>query len=310
MARRSIIQVCLLLAFFLSGFVPNVSATVLNSQQTLTITATVPGSSGGSGAGGGGGGGGGTDNTVPTYYPTATVLFSGKAYPNSTVVLLKDALVASTTVADHNANFSFILNGVSTGNYLFSAYSQDVAGRKSTLFTFPVNVTAGTSVNVGGVFIAPTIDTDKQEVKKGELLRIYGQSVPNSTVTVLIPSARDFSAKVQADTKGNYNYNFDTMLSDPGTYIAKAKAAVSDAISPVGQSVAFTVSDKNVFKPRSPLGGKIKGDINGDGKVNLLDFSIMAYWYGRKNPPPEIDFDGDGKVDLVDFSIMAFNWSG
>jgi hypothetical protein len=41
-----------------------------------------------------------------------------------------------------------------------------------------------------------------------------------------------------------------------------------------------------------------------------VDFSITAYWYGKENPPADVDFNGDGKVNLVDFSIMAFYWTG
>jgi hypothetical protein len=41
-----------------------------------------------------------------------------------------------------------------------------------------------------------------------------------------------------------------------------------------------------------------------------VDFSIMAYWYKRPNPPASVDLNGDSKIDLVDFSILAFNWTG
>ena len=54
----------------------------------------------------------------------------------------------------------------------------------------------------------------------------------------------------------------------------------------------------------------VKGDLNGDRKVNLVDFSVAAYWYKRANPPASVDVNGDGKVNLVDFSIMAFHWTG
>ena len=57
-----------------------------------------------------------------------------------------------------------------------------------------------------------------------------------------------------------------------------------------------------------------KGDANGDRKINLIDFSIAAYWYKRALTPQAkssgVDVNGDGKVDLIDFSIMAFNWTG
>jgi hypothetical protein len=52
------------------------------------------------------------------------------------------------------------------------------------------------------------------------------------------------------------------------------------------------------------------GDLNCDNHVNLVDFSIMAHWYKKLNPPAKVDLSGDGKVTLVDFSIMAYNWTG
>lgn len=56
---------------------------------------------------------------------------------------------------------------------------------------------------------------------------------------------------------------------------------------------------------------KIKADINNDGKVNLIDFSIMAYWW--KQPLSvfilaQIDLNNDGKLSLADFSILAYWW--
>ncbi len=51
-----------------------------------------------------------------------------------------------------------------------------------------------------------------------------------------------------------------------------------------------------------------KSDISRDGKVNLVDFSIMLSHWGTDNP--DSDFNSDGKVDLADFSIMLFNWTG
>ena len=57
--------------------------------------------------------------------------------------------------------------------------------------------------------------------------------------------------------------------------------------------------------------GTLIGDLNCDGRVNIIDFSIMAYWYNKKTTPPtKIDLNGDGKITLIDFSIMAFYWTG
>src|SRR3989338_4404775 len=114
---------------------------------------------GGGGAGGGGGGGGGGGSAAPVAVTQA--VFSGKAYPGSTVTILKDAQIAATTIAGVDASFSFAMSGLSGGMYLFSMYSEDRQGRRSSLLTFPVAVTSGTTANVGGIFVAPTIGVDK-----------------------------------------------------------------------------------------------------------------------------------------------------
>ena len=83
--------------------------------------------------------------------------------------------------------------------------------------------------------------------------------------------------------------------------------------SSFGKAVNFTVGETNVLAAK-PTTKAISGDISGDGKVNLLDFSVAAYWYKRPLPKDgtkvAADLNGDGKVDLIDLSIMAFHWTG
>ena len=49
-------------------------------------------------------------------------------------------------------------------------------------------------------------------------------------------------------------------------------------------------------------------DLNSDGRVNLIDFSVMAYWRNRGNAPSNLDINGDGKVDVADLSILIYCW--
>ncbi len=93
-----------------------------------------------------------------------------------------------------------------------------------------------------------------------------------------------------------------------GQHQTKSKSALDGEITAFGKTVGFVVGTKNVLAdlPKSLL----KVDVNNDARVNLVDFSIVAYWYTRANPPAYVDLNGDGRVDLVDFSIMAFNWTG
>lgn len=274
------------------------SFAIFGSSPTVTPTPTATGS-------GGGGGGGGS------YYvaPVTSVVFTGRAYPKSTVTLLKDAQVSATTIAGPDANFNVTLSGLSGGNYIFSVYSEDNKGTRSSLLTFPVNVTSGATTNVSGIFIAPTIAVDKSAVKRGDNVAIFGQSVPNSEVTISVNSEEEFFNKIKADAGGAYLYNFDTSPLETGQHFTKSKTALSGEISSFSQVIGFAVGTKNILA-QLPIKAPAKGDSNNDSRVNLVDFSIVAYWYKRPSPPVSADLNSDGKVDLIDFSIMAFYWTG
>jgi len=276
----------------------------LNCNPDCTIDSSMCSNSNNSGGGGGGG-----------YTPPAVitqVIFSGKAYPLSQVSILKDGQLAVTSIAGPDANFNISLNGLSTGNYTFAVFGEDNQGRHSALFTFPVFITQGATTNISGIFIAPTIDIDKKEVKYGDNITIFGQSAPSSEITISVNSAEEFFNKIKSDKNGVYLYNFDTSVLEMGQHFTKSKMVLNGEISSFGKSMSFLVGTRNIAKAVPEF---LKGDLNSDGLVNLVDFSIAAYWYKR---PISTEFtvkevkrlNGDGKVDLVDFSIMAFYWTG
>ncbi len=50
----------------------------------------------------------------------------------------------------------------------------------------------------------------------------------------------------------------------------------------------------------------IAGDANGDGKVNILDASVVGLkWNGNDACA---DLNNDGKVNILDASIIGLNW--
>ena len=49
-------------------------------------------------------------------------------------------------------------------------------------------------------------------------------------------------------------------------------------------------------------------DLNCDGYVDIVDFSIMYYWYEKVEVPARVDLAADGVINLADFSVMAFYW--
>ena len=255
--------------------------------------------------GGGGGGGGGFVPPLVT-----SVIFSGRAYPQSTVTLLKDAQIAATTIAGADANFQISISGLSTGNYIFSVYGEDSKGRRSSLLTFQISVTQGAINSVTGIFIAPTIAVDKSTVKHGDNIAIFGQSAPESEITIAVNSDEEFFIKTTTDNGGVYLYNFDTVVLEMGEHFTKSKTALNGEISSFSQAVSFAVGTETIIQEEQEEQKSLKGNLNDDDRVNLIDFSIMAYWYDRSSPPDNVDLNSDNKIDLVDFSIMAYYWTG
>ena len=194
-----------------------------------------------------------------SYTPVTRVIFSGRAYPKSAVTLLKDAQVSATTIAGPDAVFQIDISGLSAGNYIFSVYSEDKAGRSSSLLTFPISITEGATTNVSGIFIAPTIAVDKTQVRRGDNLAIFGQSALNSQITISINSEKEFFQKTQTDDDGIYLYNFGTEVLDIGEHFTRAKAASEGEVSPFSKTANFTVGDRSAAgEPKRTF---LKGDL-------------------------------------------------
>ncbi len=251
-------------------------------------------------AGGGGGGGGGP--YVPPVIETKAVL-QGKAYPSSSITILKDGQVSAITRADSQANFKVELTTLTAGTYTFGIWGEDLEGRKSVVFSFTTGVSSGTITTISDIFLPPTIELDKTSVRKGETLNILGQSAPSSEITVSIHSPEGIIKTTTADEKGDWDYPLDTTELDEGTHTTRAKATTPEGLlSSYSQVLSFSVGRE--------IPGIIKSaDTNEDNRVNLVDFSILLYSWGIPKSPAA-DLNSDGRVSLVDFSIMLYHWTG
>ena len=257
----------------------------------------------------GSGGGGSSASTN-----NAQVVLSGRAYPGSKVTVLKDAQVVATTIADDAAFFQISVKSLAAGTYVFSLYSEDNRTVRSAIRTFPISVTRGIVAKIENIYLAPTISGDKTAVRHGDPIIFFGQSAPESNVMLEVHSAQPFVAHVATAKDGVYLYNFSTTPLELGSHAATAQLQNTAIVVPKSDTYGFTVGTQNVYSSTTAPCSK-KADLNTDCRVNLVDFSIAAYWYDRTLSPSfsvreKKYLNGDGRINLVDFSIMAYYWTG
>lgn len=275
--------------------------------------------SGGSGGGGGGGGsggntgstaGGGFESTDGPYRSgDGRVVVSGFAYPKSDVVILVDGKEAKRARADNDGAYSITVDQIARGVYTFGVYAEDTKKTKSSVFSTSFTVTGARTSALSNINIPPTVKVTPDPVNPGTPVVFSGYGLPNSTIT--IENEKDKSSagrqtlSAQTNSDGMWSATLDTKNFSNGTYKVRVKSVQSETRSTNFSNYVFYGVGQSAVKP-------INADLNRDGKVNLIDFSILLYWWGTDggDSDPAADINSDSKVNLTDFSILLFNWTG
>jgi hypothetical protein len=256
--------------------------------------------------GGGGGGGGGfysPGSSVPVGETRITV--QGKAYPNSNVNILMDGNVIGVVSANANADFHFTQGGVTPGTATLGFWAEDTRGLRSISLTVTLHISEGATTTVSGVLLPPTLSLDRTTVGRGEVLNLTGFSAPEVVVTTQIHSTVKAVREVISTQTGSWALAFNTQPLEEGPHSARTMMSIEVGGVFLESSFSQVI---NFFVGTGDGAGLLTADLNGDGRVNLIDFSILLFHWGGVNPVADIN--KDGRVNLVDFSIMLFQWTG
>jgi hypothetical protein len=273
--------------------------------------------SGGSGGGGGGGsgnssgssGGGGFESSDgPFESGDGRITVSGTAYPGAEVTILADGQIVDTVDADSRGVYSIVIDEIARGAYTFGVYAQDDAGNKSSTFSTSFTISGARASRLSNINITPTIAISPDPAEPGETITLSGYALPDATVT--LETGRDDGSNTQtltalSDSNGRWTTTLDTTGFARDTYRVRAQAEQLDGERTNFSNYVFYGIGQTAEQPLAP-------DLNRDGFVNLIDFSIMLFWWqtdgGDSDPPADINQDGN--VSLTDFSILLFNWTG
>jgi hypothetical protein len=273
--------------------------------------------SGGSGGGGGGGsgnssgssGGGGFESSDgPFESGDGRITVSGTAYPSARVTILADGQIVDTVNANSSGDYSVVIDGIARGAYIFGVYAEDDDGTKSSTFSTSFTVSGARASRLSNINITPTIAINPDPADPGQTIRLSGFALPNATVTLETQQDNGSSARTLeaiSGSDGAWTTTLDTTWFSRGTYQVRARAEQLDGEKTNFSNYVFYGIGQEAEQPLAP-------DLNRDGSVNLIDFSIMLFWWqtngGDSDPPADIN--QDGTVSLTDFSILLFNWTG
>jgi len=285
-----------------------------NGQEPLTGGSAGTGGSGGGGGGGSGGsnggGSGGNNDSGGTGYPSgdARVVITGLAFPNSSVSILVDGKSAVSARANSTGAYSATIDAIYKGVYTFGIYATGGDGVKSSTFSTSFTVSGGRTSELTNINVPPSVSVTPNPVNIGQTLTVSGYALPNAVITLQNGPAKTTGKEKTAnsDSSGRWSATFDTASFSNGDYRVRAKAAQATGANT--NYSAYTIYGVG----GAASTGSLNADLNRDGKVNLIDFSILLYWWNSNggNSDPSADINSDGKVNLTDFSIQLFNWTG
>lgn len=273
---------------------------------------------GGSGGGGGGGSGsvsgdtagGGFESSDAAYQSgDGRVVITGYAFPHSKVFVLVDGKAAGSTQASAQGLYSVTLDQIARGVYTFGVYALDSNQVRSSTFSTSFTVTGARTSTLSNINVAPSIKVTPDPVDIGAIATISGYTLQNSTVTIENEKDKTVASRktltTTSDNNGFWSIPLDTTGFSAGTYKVRAKAVQTDGVSTNFSNYTTYGIGQNALRP-------LNADLNRDGKVNLVDFSILLFWWNSSggDSDPSADINGDGKVNLTDFSILLFNWTG
>jgi cysteine-rich repeat protein len=260
------------------------------------------------GSGGGGSSGGGSQSSGGSNVDLGDTQISvtGQTIPRSTVNIILDGQAVGTVRADSNGNFEFATNAT-PGTVTMGFWTEDDDRVRSVTYSTTFDVTQGAITNIAGIFIPPTISVSDATINPGDTITFAGQAAPNASIEVHIgDSSQVFTTT--SDNGGYWNLDWDTTGTQAAEYTARAKFELGSGSLTTESSFSSTLQ---IFlgvdgSPTRP------SDLNRDTFINLIDFSILIFWWGTAggDSDPPADISANGRVGIEDFSILLFNWTG
>lgn len=243
------------------------------------------------------GSGGTRTSPISQNESNTNIVVFGEAVPLSTVSLLKDGQRVATVPVSASGTFQVTVAGLGSGAYRFVLVGEKAGFSPVRSEVFEVRILGGATTKVGPVILpahvafsqSKDIVTIRGYAPISKIIHIFSNGLKGES---LVPDEDGYFETSVAATAG-INLEVGVVLPD-GMIVKSIPYEIKGFANPVIEQ-AYCI---------------LPGDINKDCKVGPVDFFISRFRYVQNLFSQRFDFNDDGKVTIVDFSIMAFYWTG
>lgn len=230
----------------------------------------------------------------------ASITFSGKAFPGGKISIIKkeigtDVLANQQDVSKVDGSFNIRFTDLPKGIHSFGLLVKDPEGRTSQTKFFLVDANKTDAV-FKDIVVPPTVDILSGQVSRGSNVKVFGYASPGHTIHIYLDDI--LVKEALAGRGGAYSFNLPTGALDFGQHRVRAKQINLDG----GKESDFSTTKTFIVSKLAV----VKADLNGDGKIDIKDWSIfLARWTSKSSSERAgIDLNSDGKIDIADFSIF------
>lgn len=195
-----------------------------------------------------------------------------------------------------------------TCDFDYATYAADSAQAKAILMTFSTNATPGKgSIKEEGKYIKKTVAADSVYIDDLELVYNAGiKSISFKGQALDLATIQTTGIEIAADEAVSAA-DFEVVKDGVDAKVTKLVEATADGYVAVITAVSADLKTQvayeiNIKKPAAPV---LKGDINGDGVLDVADASALIDMVLNSGTCTEVaDVNGDGALDVADVTEL------
>lgn len=221
---------------------------------------------------------------APTKFtiPNTHLILKGFASPGAFVQIFDGNALIGTIVADSNGIFEKRFSAIEAGLHNIRLQFLDSKETLSDAVSQTINVRPQATTALE-YFLAPTMTVDPTVVNEGELVSLFGYTLPNATVEIVLDGGATI-LRPQSDQTGFYSISVSTKSYYFGIHTARASAMIGGLKSYQTEKHEFTVNPQGTDNSPEPTNNGQQPPIilNGgtrktDEETNLIEGTAAAH---------------------------------